>query len=176
MRARFLILDRDGTINEDKGYTYRIEDLVILPGVVEGLRKFRDAGWKFIVITNQAGIARGFYKESDMNRFNSLMMRELANQGIIIEVIYFSTHDPGRDCRCRNPKRYLVELASQWHRFDPKNCIFIGDGISDIKLGLTCGGTTVLVNNPQYPDIDTPHFKARNINHAFEQLKAARVV
>ncbi len=176
--AKFLILDRDGTINEDRGYVYRIEEMVILPGVVEGLRKFRDAGWKFIVITNQAGIARKFYTLNDMHRFHRHMRGVLGENGIDIEAFQYCPHHPDitGNCQCRKPKTYLALETAQRFGFKLEDCIFIGDKDSDIQLGLNCGGITVLIENRQYPSQIKPHFKAKDIIQAFELLKTANLI
>lgn len=171
--SKFLILDRDGTINEDKGYVYKIEDLVILPGVLEGLKKFKDAGWKFVIVTNQSGIARKFYTVNDMHRFHREIRFELAKEGIEIEAFAHCPHHPeiNGNCHCRKPKTKLVEDLASRLGFSPQNCIFMGDKDSDIELGLKLGGTTVLINNWQYINSIKPDIEARDISHAFDLLK-----
>lgn len=173
--VKFLILDRDGTINEDKGFIYRVEDMVILPGVIKGLQKFRDAGWKFVVITNQAGIARKLYTVNDLHRFHRHMRGVLGENGIDIEAFCYCPHHPDitGDCQCRKPKTKLVEDAGRRFGFDPGYSIFIGDKDSDIQLGLNFGGVTVLIQNRQYPNVVMPNFKAKDLNQAFELLKQA---
>src|SRR3990167_8457250 len=112
---KFLILDRDGTINPDKGYVYKIEDLEFLPGAIEGFKKFQNAGFKFIVITNQAGIARNIYTKDDMHRFHDKMREELGKFGIEVEAFLFCPHHPEftGECDCRKPKTGLIKLAEQ---------------------------------------------------------------
>ena|SRR3989344_717311 len=176
--AKFLILDRDGTINKDTGYVYRIEDLVILPGVIEGLKKFRDAGWKLVVVTNQAGIARGLYTLNDLHRFHRHLRGVLGEQGIDIEAFCYCPHHPDitGDCACRKPKTRLVKWASRRFDFDPGYAIYIGDKDSDIQLGQNFGGITVLIENNQYVNVVVPNFKAKNLDHAFELLKKAQLI
>lgn len=168
--SKFIILDRDGVLNKDTGYTHKIEDLEILPGTVEGLVKFRDAGWKFIVVTNQAGIARKMYCLEDAEKFNRELSDWLANYGIKIEKIYLCSHHPDitGPCSCRKPNTGLVKLAASEFGFNPADCVYIGDKDSDIKLGQNCGGTTVLIENNQYQNQILPDFKAKNLDHAFE--------
>ncbi len=175
---KFLILDRDGTINIDKGYVYKTEDLEFLPGVIEGLKKFQSVGFKFIVVTNQAGIARNIYTEADMHRFHGQMMEELKRFGIKIELFLFCPHYPEftGECACRKPKTGLIKSAEQKFGFNASEAIFIGDKDSDIELGKNCGGLTVLIQNDQYPNKVKPDFKARDLNHAFDQLREARLL
>ena len=91
---RAIFLDRDGTINVEKDYLFKIEEFEFLPGVVEGLRILQDAGYKLIVITNQSGIARGFYQEEDCIKLNKWMTETLVLQGINISRIYYCPHHP----------------------------------------------------------------------------------
>lgn len=175
---RYLILDRDGTIIADKGYVHKIEDLVFLPGAIEGLLKFKKAGFKFIVITNQAGIARGFYTREDANIFNNEFIFKLQTAGVNIEKIYFCPHHPQLtgECSCRKPKLGLVELAEKELGFKARHSIVIGDKDSDMELGKNCGALTVLIENSQYPCATNPDFRAKDINHAFESLKLSKAL
>lgn len=175
---KFLILDRDGTINPDKGYVYKVEDMEFLPGVVDGLKKFQNAGFKFIVITNQAGIARGLYTEADMHVFHDKMSTELKRFGIEIEAFLFCPHHPEftGDCACRKPKTGLIKSAEQRFGFNASEAIFIGDKDSDIELGKNCGGLTVLMANDKYPNKIKPDFKAVSLSNAFDQLREAKLV
>ena len=175
---KFLILDRDGTINPDKGYVYKAEDMEFLPGVVEGLTKFKNAGFKFLVITNQAGIARAFYTEADMHRFHGKMAGELEKLGIKIEAFLFCPHHPDftGECNCRKPEIELIKLAEQKFNFNSSEAIFIGDKDSDIEFGKNCGGLTVLVENDKYSNKVKPDFKTKDLSHAFDQLREAKLV
>lgn len=173
--TRYLILDRDGTINRDTGYTYKIEDLEILPGVIEGLQKFRDTGFKFIIVANQAGIARKIFAPADLNNFNGELIRQLGADGIKIEKIYHCPHHPHftGECLCRKPNTGLVGLAQKEHGFNSSSTIVVGDKDSDIELGKNCGALTILIENDQYLCATEPDLRARDINHAFELLKLA---
>lgn len=175
---KFVVLDRDGTINKDDGYTHKVEDLEFLPGAIKGLKKFSDAGYKLIVVTNQAGIARNYYKEEDMHRFNLQMAKELENHNIKIESFYFCPHHPEftGEYGCRKPNTFLVEKAAQEHGFEPDNCIFIGDKDSDIELGKNCQGLTVLIGNDKYENSIEPHYKAKNIEDAYDILAKEGVI
>lgn len=176
--AKFLILDRDGVLVKDKGYVHKIKDLELLPGVVEGLQKFRDAGYKFIVISNQAGIARKFYTRKDAERLNDKLKAVLASDGIALEKFYICPHHPDitGPCPCRKPEPGLVKLASKEFSIDLKESIFIGDKDSDIEFGKNCGSATVLIDNGQYTNSVQSDFKAKDLKHAFELLRTAKVI
>ena len=160
---KFLIIDRDGVLVSDKVYVHKIEDLEILPGVIEGLKKFQNAGFRFVVVTNQAGIARGLFTTEDMNKFNNELLRRLKAKGIKIEKIYHCPHHPefSGNCECRKPNVGMARLAEKEFEFDASNAIFIGDKDSDTKLGKNCGGLTVLIKNGQYPNSIKPRVYRR---------------
>lgn len=139
MKAIFL--DRDGTINVEKHYLHKIEDFEFLPGVLDGLKRLLDAGYLLIVITNQSGIARGYYTESDFHRLNDWMLSELKNNGIEIARVYYCPHLPSapiaayrKDCECRKPKLGLYMQAVNDFRLDMEECYAIGDRIRDCSI------------------------------------------
>lgn len=177
MPSKFIILDRDGTINKDTGYTHKIEDLEILPDVIEGLQKFRDVGFKFIIVTNQAGIARSIFTLDDLNKFQAELSRQLEVHEIKIEKTYHCPHHPKftGECLCRKPNTGLVKLAEKELGFDATESIVVGDKDSDIELGKNCKAITILIENGQYTNSVQPDFKANNLKHAFELLRTSKI-
>ena len=147
MKNKFVLLDRDGVINIEKSYLHKIEDFEYEKNVVEGLLKLRDLGYKFAIITNQAGIARGYYTEEDYLKLQSFIEDDLFKKGIKIEKSYFCPHHPnvtgkyGIECDCRKPNTGNFELAVKEFDIDVKNSFMIGDKITDLipaeKLGIT---------------------------------------
>ena len=147
MKNKFVLLDRDGVINVEKSYLHKIEDFEYEKNVVEGLLKLRDLGYKFAIITNQAGIARGYYTEEDYLKLQSFIEDDLFKKGIKIEKSYFCPHHPnvtgkyGIECDCRKPNTGNFELAIKEFDIDVKNSFMIGDKITDLipaeKLGIT---------------------------------------
>ena len=147
MKNKFVLLDRDGVINVEKSYLHKIEDFEYEKNVVEGLLKLRDLGYKFAIITNQAGIARGYYTEEDYLKLQNFIEEDLLKKGIKIEKSYFCPHHPnvtgkyGIECNCRKPNTGNFELAIKEFDFDVKNSFMIGDKITDLipaeKLGIT---------------------------------------
>ncbi|WP_314395439.1 HAD family hydrolase [Leptotrichia shahii] len=147
MKNKFVLLDRDGVINIEKSYLHKIEDFEYEKNVVEGLLKLRDLGYRFAIITNQAGIARGYYTEEDYLKLQSFIEDDLFKKGIKIEKSYFCPHHPnvtgkyGVECDCRKPNTGNFELAIKEFDIDVKNSFMIGDKITDLipaeKLGIT---------------------------------------
>lgn len=172
---KFVVLDRDGTIIEDRKYVYKIEDLKFLEKAIGGLKKFNDIGYKFIIVTNQAGIARGIFSREQLNIFNRKLIEDLKADGINIEKIYYCPHHPKftGPCSCRKPEIEMVQRAAKEFKFNPAECIYVGDKDSDTELGKNCGGLTVLIENNQYYNSIPADFKAKNLEHAFELLKTS---
>ncbi len=178
---KYVILDRDGTINKDShGYVHRLEEFELLPGVIEGLLQFKEAGFEFIIITNQAGIARAKYTEDDMHAFNRRLTTELLQYDITIAAILFCPHHPhfSGACRCRKPDIGLVQQAQKMFDFDTSQAIFIGDKDSDIQLGRNCNGITIRVicASDDFEHHVQPDFVASDLSDAFHQLRTAGVV
>ncbi|KJE49881.1 MULTISPECIES: HAD-IIIA family hydrolase [Acidiplasma] len=122
-----IFLDRDGTINYDAGYTYKLEDLKIYDDIIPILKKYYDSGYIIIVISNQSGINRGYFTVNDMKKFNDGIKRIFMEHGIVISDFYFCPHKPEENCECRKPKTGMVEQAVKKYGIDLKNSIVIGD-------------------------------------------------
>ncbi len=150
-----LFLDRDGVINIEKNYVYKIEDFEFIDGIFELTRKYQDMGYLIIVITNQAGIARGYYTENDFMKLTEWMQQEFEKNGIHITKVYYCPHHPDyglgiykKDCDCRKPKPGMILKAKEEFNINLKESILIGDKESDIEAGKRAGvGTNLLKNN-----------------------------
>ena len=136
---RFVLLDRDGTLVRDSGYTHRIEDYERLPRVVEGLQRLRDAGYSFAIITNQSGIGRGYYSEQDFHDFQEHLLADLASHGISIEGSYFCPHRPDEGCACRKPEPAMLHQLSRELGADLAQCWVVGDGLGDVLVAERAG-------------------------------------
>ena len=150
-----VFLDRDGTINVEKNYLYRIEDFEFLPGVIEALKSFQRAGYLLIIITNQSGIARGYYTENDFQKLNNWMIDTLKKQGVFITDVYFCPHLPDaqkekyrKECRCRKPRLGMYEQAIIDHSISLSESYAIGDKIRDCAIceNTSCKGFLVAKN------------------------------
>lgn len=134
-------LDRDGTIIEDLGYLGDPEGIRFIPGAVEALRALQEAGYRLILITNQAGVARGLISEADVQQVNEALAALLASAGVHLDGIYYCPHHPDhgppeyrRDCDCRKPKPGMIQRAVREHGLDPGRSVVIGDHVSDAVL------------------------------------------
>lgn len=132
MKNKAIFLDRDGTINVDYGYVYKIEDFEFIPGVIESLRKLQKAGFLLVIITNQSGIARGYYSKKDFLDLHKSVNLILAENGIKIDGLYFCPHLEG--CECRKPKLKLFYDAAKDLNIDFSNSFAIGDRLRDLKI------------------------------------------
>lgn len=155
---KVVFLDRDGTLNEEVRYLYRKEDLRFLPGVPEALKQLRDAGYKLVVVTNQAGVARGYYKEADVEALHRYMNRLLSEQGASIDAFFYCPHHPEhgigaykKACHCRKPETGLFERAQCLFDVDKAASWMIGDKLIDAEAGRRYGVSTVLVGTGYGP-------------------------
>jgi len=146
-----IFLDRDGTINVEKDYIYKSEDLVFEEGTIEALKTFKNLGYILIVISNQSGIARGYFTEEDLNIFNNNMNEILKKNGIEITEFYCCPHHPDgigeykKVCECRKPNNKMIEDAIKKYNIAREKSYMIGDKTSDIGAGLKSNLKTVLV-------------------------------
>ncbi len=145
-KNKTLFLDRDGVINQDENYVCRIEDFKFIEGVFDACRSFVKAGYQIIVITNQAGIGRGYYTEGDFSVLNNWMLTEFMRQGIDILDVYYCPHhsehalgDYLQTCQCRKPAPGMLMQAVKEHNIDLNNSILVGDKLSDILAGQAAG-------------------------------------
>lgn len=149
---KVIFLDRDGTINEEVTYLYRPEELVILPGVPKAIRNLRSNGFCIVVVTNQAGIARGYYTAEQMHRLHRHLNEQLKKEGAWIDRFYYCPHHPDhgigeyrKACRCRKPGIGMFEMAEQDYEIDKSRSYMIGDKRIDVQAGHNYGIKGILV-------------------------------
>jgi D-glycero-D-manno-heptose 1,7-bisphosphate phosphatase len=141
-----VFLDRDGVINVEKGYVHRIEEFELLPGVPRAIRLLKDAGFLVIVVTNQSGIARGYYPLDAVHRLHRHLDEELAAFGACIDAYYVCPHHPEHgigdlkvDCSCRKPLPGMLEQAAADFGIHLSESYMIGDKPTDVEAGLAAG-------------------------------------
>ncbi len=161
-KNRAIFLDRDGTINEDKGYVYKIEDLVILPHVIEGL-KLLQKRFLIIVVTNQSGVERGYYTTEDVDRFHRYLYYTLAKKGVYIDDFYYCPYLEG-ECRKPNPGM-LIQAAKDWD-IDLEKSYMIGDKNSDVEAGKKAGCKTIIIGKED----SLADFSAKNLLEAAQWI------
>ncbi len=144
-RRAFALFDRDGTLMEDRGFLSDPGGVVLLPRAAEGLRLFRRLGFGLLVVTNQSGIGRGYFTLSDYEKTASRLDLLLKESGVSLDGTLMCPHAPEECCACRKPQTGLVERAAREWGFDPKDCIVVGDKLSDMQLARNLGCRSILV-------------------------------
>ncbi|HEY5312727.1 MAG TPA: HAD-IIIA family hydrolase [Pirellulales bacterium] len=142
---RYVLLDRDGTINVDCDYLCDPHRLELIPEAAGGLRRLAGLGLGLVVITNQSGVARGLIRPEQLEAVHTRLGEMLDNEGIALDGIYACPHGPADGCGCRKPLTGLVEQAARELKFDPRQAFMVGDKASDIELGRRVGAITLLV-------------------------------
>ncbi len=151
-------LDRDGVLIEDTGYAFKVEDIHILPGVAQTLKTLQDRGYRLIVISNQAGVARGYFTEDDVRAFHKELARRIeAASGARIDAFYYCPHHPegkvpeySKDCDCRKPGIAMIERAQEDFAIDMRHSFFVGDRSSDIDCAIKANLRGFQIYSDQY--------------------------
>lgn len=153
MTNRAVFLDRDGVITQEPPhYAHKVSQLAFIPKSADAIRLLNENGFLVIIVSNQAGIARGYYQEEDAALFNQAMSEKLAEEGARIDAIYYCPHHPEAtveryrvDCDCRKPKPGMLIRAGRELNIDLKQSFVVGDKLSDIEAGKRAGCKTILV-------------------------------
>jgi D-glycero-D-manno-heptose 1,7-bisphosphate phosphatase len=141
----FVFLDRDGTLIVEKHYLHDPDAVEVIPGAGAALVRLRTAGFGIAIVTNQAGVGRGYYGLADVDAVNARLRSLLSMEGAALDAIYVCVHAPADGCACRKPGTALLEAAAAEHRVDLEASFIIGDKESDIDCGKNAGVTAVLV-------------------------------
>ncbi len=177
MVNKAVFIDRDGTINIDVHYLDDPEKFEMYSGVGEGVKKLIDNGFKIIVITNQSGIGRGYFSESQLFKIHERMKQIFHHYGVILDGIYYCPHHPDDKCNCRKPNTGLFDAAISDHNINCKKSYMLGDKILDIVAGNRIGVKTILIPEPHLREklIENkdfwekkPDFIADNFLHAVD--------
>jgi D-glycero-D-manno-heptose 1,7-bisphosphate phosphatase len=170
-----VFLDRDGTIAEEVGYLDHISRFRMFPFVAQAIRQLNGAKLPVIVITNQSGVARGYFPESLITAVHELMTTQLATEGAHVDALYYCPHKEGDACACRKPKPGMLESAAREHGLDLRRSFVVGDRYGDIELAHSVGARAILVrtgygegemksNSAKWPA--PPDFIAENLGAA----------
>jgi D-glycero-D-manno-heptose 1,7-bisphosphate phosphatase len=160
MARRAVFLDRDGVINVERHYLHRIDDFAFVPGAPEALRRLQEAGWKLVVVTNQSGMARGFYTEDDYQRLTRHMDDRLHEAGVHLDAVLHCPHLPDATvaayrlaCACRKPAPGMLLHAARALGLNLARSVMVGDKASDLQAGRAAGaGRCLLVRSGQSID------------------------
>ena len=173
---RAVFIDRDGTINEEKEYLYRTDDFVFIPGAPQAIRLLNEAGFLVIVVTNQSGVARGYYTEEDVHLLHRHIVSQLEPFGARVDAWFFCPHHPsGRGsyalpCRCRKPLPGMLLDAAGRFAIDLEASVMIGDKLVDVEAGRAAGCRSILVRTGYGSEEE---YSCRNGTEVFDDLLAA---
>ena len=137
-----IFLDRDGTLNIDYGYVHEIDNFKFIDGAIDALRELKKMGYMLVLVTNQSGIARGYFSEEQFLQLTEWMDWSLAEQDVDLDGIYYCPHHPEgkgeykEDCDCRKPKPGMLLQAIKELKIDPTQSIMVGDKVEDLKAGI----------------------------------------
>jgi D-glycero-D-manno-heptose 1,7-bisphosphate phosphatase len=145
MRRRFVVLDRDGTIIDECSYLSDPDQVKLLPGAAEALRRLKGMGLGLAVVTNQSAVGRGLFSEQRLKEIHQRLGEILKSEGIQLDGLYYCPHKPEDECWCRKPGIGLMKQASDELGFDLRRSFVIGDKMSDIEMGRHAGAVTFLV-------------------------------
>jgi D-glycero-D-manno-heptose 1,7-bisphosphate phosphatase len=183
---RAVFLDRDGTVNEEVGYLSDLKQLRLIPGAGPAIKRLNKAGLKVVLVTNQSGIARGYFSESFVRETHELLKRLLGEEGARIDGIYYCPHHPKAGsspyttvCDCRKPGTGMIDRAARDLGIDVKQSYVVGDKWSDVESGQRAGALSILVRtgfgegdpgNLRPPHVREPDFIGHTITEAVEWI------
>lgn len=166
-KRRFVLLDRDGVINDDSAdFIKTPEEWYPIVGSLEAIALLNRQGYEVAVVTNQSGLARGFLDEATLAKIHAKMESLLSEKGGRILGIYYCPHGPGSTCGCRKPKPGLLEKFAEEHQADLQNVYVVGDSLRDIHAAQAAGAMPILVKTgkgmktlEQNPNLNIPVFE-----------------
>ncbi|KPL19719.1 MAG: hypothetical protein AMJ92_01905 [candidate division Zixibacteria bacterium SM23_81] len=140
-----VFLDRDGTINQEVHYLHRAEQLKLLTGAGQAIRRLNQLGLKVVLATNQSGVARGYLTEEELDRIHKLLKEMLAEHGAHLDAVYYCPEMPDSGSACRKPEIGMMEQAAQDLDIDLRRSYMVGDMAIDMEMGRRAGAKTILV-------------------------------
>ena len=153
MTIKTIFLDRDGVVNKEVGYLYKLSNFEFIDGIFDACLYFQKLGYENVIVTNQSGIARGYYNENDYLKLTEWMLGQFNDNGINILDIFYCPHSPESLCECRKPKPGMLIEAKDKYNISMKDSWMIGDSESDIKAANAAGiSKTILVRSGHLVD------------------------
>lgn len=187
MSIRAVFLDKDGTLIEDVPYNVDPERIQLTQGAVEGLKLLHAAGYQLIVITNQSGVARGYFPESALFAVEERSRQLLAEIGVSLAGFYYCPHHPDGvvpelaiTCSCRKPEPGMLLYAADKHDIDLQESWFIGDILNDVEAGRRAGCRTILIDNGnetewQLSPERSPHYTVTDLTEAAQVITSVDI-
>lgn len=158
MNQKIVFIDRDGVINKDPGgwtrhnYVTDPKDLHFIPGSLEALKLLKNKGFRTILISNQAGVGKGYFTLKELEAVNRRVLDEVRRSGGDISETYYCVHRQEDNCSCRKPKTGLFDKAIKKYGIDPRTTYFIGDSYVDMSAGKSIGARTIFVRSGKYTE------------------------
>ena len=166
-----VFLDRDGTINYDKGYVHEISNFEFIPGAIDSLKDLSKTDYKIIVITDQSGIGRGYYSQQEFDNLNVWMLEKLKKEGVRIDRVYYCPHIDKDNCGCRKPKIGMLMNAVRDFGISLNKSWLIGDDKRDIIMGKEVNVRTIKIGEIMPKDLKLePHYYAKNLKEAVDLI------
>lgn len=158
--------DRDGVVNEDYEYVHKVENFVFCEGLFELLKELKKYNYLLVLVTNQSGIGRGFYTESDMHSLHDFMQQKLHRVlGFGFDKIYFCPHTPEEHCSCRKPNTGMIESACKDFKIQLAQSLFIGDRLTDMECAANAGiSHRFLITSKFLPHLDKSIQKVKTLH------------
>ena len=157
MTIKTIFLDRDGVINKEIGYLYKIEEFDFINGIFEACQYFHQLGYQIIIVTNQSGISRGYYTEIDFQNTTNWMLTQFKKNGVSILDVFHCPHLPESTCNCRKPNPGMLIDAKSKHNINMEESWMIGDSERDITAANSAGiKNTILVKSGHKINIESP--------------------
>ena len=140
MQTKLVILDRDGTINQDSDeYVKSADEWIPMPGALEAIARLNHAGWHVVVASNQSGLGRGLFDVAALNAMHTKMHKLLAAAGGRIDAVFYCPHSPEETCNCRKPQSGLFEQIGERYGMHLKGIHSVGDTLRDLQAGAAVG-------------------------------------
>jgi len=168
-----LLLDRDGTINRDIGRVQAAEEIMLLPGVTDGLRRLQDAGYRFFIVTNQAKIGEGKDTEENFDACQKRLLTLLSDAGVTISATKFCPHPRDAECDCRKPRPGMWrQLQRDYPDLTADETVMVGDKDIDVLFGKAIGARTARLRTGQYPEEVSADMTITNLTELADLLNA----
>jgi len=173
-KNKAIFLDRDGVINKEVNYLFKSKDFEFTKNCIQALKTLQENGYLLFIITNQAGIGRGYYTETDFHKLNDWMLAKLANNGVNITEVMFCPHHAEHglgqykiDCDCRKPKTGMITPLIESYNIDTSKSVLIGDKMGDIDAGLNAKISTLILVESGH---ELPKIIPKHVNHVYKNL------
>jgi D-glycero-D-manno-heptose 1,7-bisphosphate phosphatase len=136
---RAVFLDRDGTLMVDKDYLFRPEEVEVFPGAASALRRLQESGFKLIIVTNQSGVGRGYFRTQDVEKVHTHLVDQFRREGVTFTAIYYAPEAPDQPSHGRKPSAQFLFDARDQYGLSLPECYMIGDKVADLECGMNGG-------------------------------------